>query len=57
MVKRTEMIDLRKETSGWLTTPNKYAGVGAAMAAELMIGFWFGVAVILAIVVVDSLND
>ena len=26
------------------------------MAAELMIGFWFGIGVILAVGVVDSLN-
>ena len=39
-------MDLRKETSEWLTTPTKYAGLGAAIAAELMIGFWFGVGVV-----------
>ena len=50
------MTDLRKETSEWPTTPSKYAGLGAAMAAELMIGFWFGVGVILAVGVVHSLN-
>ena len=27
------------------TTPSKYAGLGAAITAELMIGFWFGVGV------------
>ena len=45
-------MDLRKEMSEWLATPGKYTGLGAAMAAELMIGFWFGTGVIL----VDSLN-
>ena len=39
-----------------LITPSKYTGVGAAMAAELMIGFWFGVGVVLVVEVVDGLN-
>ena len=30
-------------------TPSKYAGLGAAITAELMIGFWFGVGVMLPI--------
>ena len=34
-------------------TPSKYIGLGAAITAELMIGFWFGIGVTL---VVDSLN-
>ena len=38
------------------TTPNKYAGLGAAIAAKLMIDFWFGIGVILAVGVVDNLN-
>ena len=37
------------------TTPNKYEGPGAAMAAELMTGFWFGIGAILAIRTVDNL--
>ena len=36
--------------------PCKYAGFGVAITAELMIGFWFGVGVILAVGVVDNLN-
>ena len=48
-------MDLKKEMSKRPTTSSKYAGLGAAMAAELMIGFWFGVGVILAIGVVDGL--
>ena len=54
--KMVEQIDLRKEISEWLTTLSKYAGLGAAMAAELMIGFWFGIGVILAVGLVDGLN-
>ena len=41
------------ETSQCPATPSKYAGFGAA---ELMIGFFFGIGVILAIGVVDGLN-
>ena len=43
-----------KETK--LATPSKHADLGAAITAELMIGFWFGIGVILAVGVVDSLN-
>ena len=35
---------------------SKYAGLGAAMVAELMVGFWLGVRVILAFGVVYALN-
>ena len=33
-----------------------YDGLIAAMAAELMIGFWFGIGVILAVKMVQSLE-
>ena len=36
---------------------SKYASLGAAMAAEIMIGFWFGIGVILAVKMVNSLED
>ena len=36
--------------------PSKYKGLGAAMAAELMIGFWFGIGAILAVKMVNSLE-
>ena len=35
---------------------SKYACLGAAITAELMIGFLFGIGVILAVGIVDSLN-
>ena len=35
---------------------SKYAGLGATLAAELMIGFWFGIGVTFATGVVDGLN-
>ena len=40
-----KMTDLREQQ----VTPNKYEGLGASMAAELMIDFWFGIGVILAV--------
>ena len=51
MKERMEMTDL---TSEQLAIPSKYAGLGAAITAELMIGFWFGV--MLAAGVADSLK-
>ena len=48
-----EMTDL---TSEQLTTPSKYEGLGSAMAAELVIGFWFGTEVILAVKMVNKLD-
>ena len=51
---------LRKEMSEQPAMGNafqsKYAGLGAAITAKLMIGFWFGIGVILAIGVVEGLN-
>ena len=51
-----EQMDLRKETNEHLATSRKYTGLGAAMATELIIAFWFGIGVILAVGVVDSWN-
>ena len=56
--------ELRKEMSkqpttgndSWNASSSTYTGLGAAITAELMIGFWFGIGVILAVGVVDSLN-
>ena len=47
-----ETTDLKEQQA----TPSKYAGLRAAMAAELVMGFWFGVGVILAAGVADGLN-
>ena len=48
-----EMTDL---TIKQLATPSNHEGLGSAMAAELMIGFWFGIGVILAIRMMNSLD-
>ena len=38
------------------TTPRKYEGLGAVMAAEIMIGFWFRIGAILAVKMMNSLD-
>ena len=40
-----------------LSKSGSYEGLAAAMAAELMIGFWFGIGAILAIKMVNSLEE
>ena len=42
------------EISEQLATPSKCAGLGAAIAAELMIGLWFSNGIILAVGVTGS---
>ena len=39
-----------------LLTSSKYEGLTAAIAAELMTGFWFGVGVVLAVKTLESLE-
>ena len=48
-----ETID---QTTKKPTTLSKYEGLGAAMAAEIMIGFWFGIGAILAVKTIHSLE-
>ena len=50
MVLKMETADLTREQ------PSKYEGLGASMAAELMIGSWFGIGVILTVKMVNSLH-
>ena len=38
------------------TTQSKYEGLGAAMAVEIVVGFWFGIGVILAVKMVNGLD-
>ena len=44
------------EMSKNLSTSSKYEGLAAAIAAELMIGFWFGVGVLLTVKTLESLE-
>ena len=53
MEEQVETIDMSSEQ---LTTPSKYEDLGSVMAAELMIGFWFEIGVILAIRMANSLD-
>ena len=39
-----------------LSTSSKYEGLAAAIAAELMIGFWFLVGVVLAVKTLEGLE-
>ena len=49
MVEQIEMMSKQ-------LTLSKYTGLGAAIAAELLIVFWFGIEVMLAVGVADGLN-
>ena len=51
MEERVETIDQPTEK------PSKYEGLGYAMAAGLVICFWFGIGVILAVKMVHSMED
>ena len=50
---KMEVTDLTRKQPATLS---KYAGLGAAMTAELMIGFWFSVGVMLAVKMVNGLD-
>ena len=53
------MLQLLKMEEGQMKEmkpATKYAGLGAARAAELMVGFWFCVGVILVVGVLKGLN-
>ena len=52
--KREELEKAQKSEQP--ATLTKYEGLGATMVAELMIGFWFGTGVILAISMFNSLD-
>ena len=56
MVEQIEMTDQRNEMSEQPANLTKYTGLGAAIAAELMIDLWFVIGVILVVAVVDGLN-
>ena len=47
----------RAPPPGEAQVPGPYSGLGAAMAAELMIGFLFGIGTILAIKMLNSLEE
>ena len=51
-----QVKQVEQKTNKNLLTLSKYEGLAAAIAAELMIGFWFGVAVVLAVKTSESLE-
>ena len=55
-IKIEEQMKMTDLTIKQLATRSKYEGLGAATAAELVIGFWFGIGVILAVRTVNSLD-
>ena len=54
--KMEEQMEMTDVMSKQPSTLSKYIGLGAAIAAEIMIGLWFGIGVILAVRIVDSLD-
>ena len=48
---------VEQKTNKSSLTSSKYEGLTAAMAAELMIGFWFRTGAILAIKMVSTLEE
>ena len=55
-VEMTKNLSTSSKSGGEMQAPGAYSSLAAAMAAELMIGFWFGIGVILAIKTVQSLE-
>ena len=51
-----QILKIEEEQMKKTKPATKYAGLGAAKAADLMVGFWFGIGVILAVGVADGLN-
>ena len=47
---------VEQKTNKSSLTSSKYEGLAAAMAAEVMIGFWFGIGAILSIKMVRTLE-
>ena len=56
VLKMEEQVKTTNLTSEQLTTPSKYKGLRAAMAAKLVIGCWFGIGDILAVKMMNSLD-
>ena len=51
-----QILKMEEEQMKETKPATKHAGLGSAIAAELMFGFWFGIRVVLAIRVADGLN-
>ena len=55
-MKMIKNLSTSSKLDGGTQAPGPYAGLGAATAAELMIGFWFGIGVVLAVKMLESLK-
>ena len=55
-VETNKNLSTSSKSDGGTQAPRPYAGLGAAIAAELMIGFWFGIGVVLAVKTLESLE-
>ena len=58
-VQRMEQVEQKTDKNSLTSSKyagGRYAGLGAALAAELMIGFWFGIGAILAFKTVSNLE-
>ena len=53
MEEQVKIMNLMNEKP---SSPSKWEGLRAAMAAEIMIGVWFGIGVILAVKMMNSLD-
>ena len=56
-VEQKAQSTLQAETNKNLSTSSKYESLAAAMAAELMIGFWVGIGLMPAVKTVNSLEE
>ena len=55
-MKTTKTLSSSSKSKGGTQAPGPCTGLGAAIAAELMIGFWFGIGVVLAVKTLESLE-
>ena len=54
--KTNKSLSTSSKSSRGAQVPGAYEGIGAAITAELMIDFWFGIGVILSVKTVQSLE-
>ena len=57
MENKNQQVETMKTNKNLSLTWSKYEGLAAAISAELMIGFWFGIGAILAIKMANNLEE
>ena len=55
-VEKKMSLSTSSKSDGGTQAPGPYDGLGASIAAELMIGFWFGIGVVLAVKTLEGLE-